>query len=66
MAIGDILASIFQEKESYAAYFMSLEGITRLDVLNYVSHGITKIPFKEEPEELERVDKQTKKKKPLN
>ncbi|AOY59191.1 MULTISPECIES: ATP-dependent Clp protease ATP-binding subunit ClpA [Desulfococcus] len=36
--VGDILASIFQEKESHAAYFMNAEGITRLDVLNYISH----------------------------
>ena len=37
---GDILAAIFEEKESNAAYFLGAEGITRLDVLNYISHGI--------------------------
>jgi len=40
--VGDILASIFQEKESHAAYFMNAEGITRLDVLNYISHEAPK------------------------
>lgn len=42
--IGDILISIFDEKESYAAFFLQREGITRLDLLNYISHGITTIP----------------------
>ena len=37
---GDILAAIFEEKDSHAAYFLGAEGITRLDVLNYISHGI--------------------------
>jgi len=42
--IGDILISIFDEKESYAAFFLQREGITRLDLLNYISHGITSFP----------------------
>jgi ATP-dependent Clp protease ATP-binding subunit ClpA len=37
--IGDIIAAIFDEEESYARYFLQLEGITKLDVLNYISHG---------------------------
>ena len=36
--LGDILASIFQEKDSHAAFYLESEGITRLDVLNYISH----------------------------
>jgi len=36
--LGDILASIFQEKDSHAAFYLEAEGITRLDVLNYISH----------------------------
>jgi len=38
VAVSDILASIFLEKDSHAAYFLSKEGITRLDVLSYISH----------------------------
>ncbi len=45
VAIGDILASIFQEKDSHAEYFLRREGITRLDVLTYVSHESSKSPF---------------------
>ncbi len=37
--LGDILASIFQEKDSHAAFYLEAEGITRLDVLNYISHN---------------------------
>lgn len=39
--IGDVLVSIFDERESYAAFFLHREGITRLDLLNYISHGIS-------------------------
>ncbi|MGA1867235.1 MAG: ATP-dependent Clp protease ATP-binding subunit ClpA [bacterium] len=40
--IGDILAAILEEKTSYAAYFLNQEGISRLDILEYISHGISK------------------------
>lgn len=36
---GDLLISILEEKESYAAYYFNLKGITKLDVMSYVSHG---------------------------
>ncbi len=38
---GDILAAMFYEENSYAVYFLKAEGVTRLDVLNYLSHGIS-------------------------
>ncbi len=38
--IGDLLASVMTEEDSYAAHFLNQEGITRLDILNYISHGI--------------------------
>lgn len=40
---GDILVSIFLEEDSYARYVLESEGITRLDILNYISHNISKI-----------------------
>jgi ATP-dependent Clp protease ATP-binding subunit ClpA len=40
VAVGDILASIFQEKNSHAEVFLKSEGISRLDILNYISHQI--------------------------
>lgn len=45
VAVADVLASIFLEKDSHAEYFLSSEGVTRLDVLNYISHSIAKDPF---------------------
>ena len=46
---GDILAAMFEEEESHAAYFLGREGVTRLDVLNYISHGVPKTPDGWEP-----------------
>jgi len=42
VAVGDILASMFHEKECHATYFLSTEGISRLDILNYISHEVSK------------------------
>jgi ATP-dependent Clp protease ATP-binding subunit ClpA len=39
---GDILAALLEEPDSYARYLLEQQGITRLDVLNYISHGITR------------------------
>ena len=39
---GDVLAAILQQPKAYAAQLLDTQGITRLDVLNYISHGITK------------------------
>ena len=36
--VSDILASIFLEKDSFAEYFLSSQGLTRIDVLSYLSH----------------------------
>ena len=40
---GNILAAIFQESASHARYLLEQQGITKLDLLNYISHGITKV-----------------------
>ncbi|HEX8494438.1 MAG TPA: ATP-dependent Clp protease ATP-binding subunit ClpA [Pyrinomonadaceae bacterium] len=40
---GNILAALFQAEQSHAVYLLKKQGITRLDVLNYISHGISKI-----------------------
>jgi ATP-dependent Clp protease ATP-binding subunit ClpA len=40
VAVSDVLASIFLEKDSHAAFFLNEQGITRLDVLNYISHEL--------------------------
>ena len=40
---GDVLAAILQQPKAYAAQVLEAQGITRLDVLNYISHGIAKV-----------------------
>ncbi len=45
--IEDILASIFLEKDSHAAYFLNEAGVTRLDVLSYISHESPSMHLKE-------------------
>jgi len=50
--VGDILVAIHRESQSYASYFLQKEGITRLDLLNFISHGIAKVPVEEEEEGL--------------
>jgi len=42
---GDVLVAIFREEESHALYLLQQEGVSRLDVLNYVSHGVPKEGF---------------------
>ncbi len=41
--IGDLLSALMTEENSYAVYFLRQEGISRLDILNYISHGIAKV-----------------------
>lgn len=40
---SNVLAAIFSEQDSQAVYFLKRENITRLDIINYISHGITKV-----------------------
>ncbi|MBI2319403.1 MAG: AAA family ATPase, partial [Betaproteobacteria bacterium] len=45
---ANVLVAIFGEKDSHAVYFLHQQGVTRLDVVNYISHGITKTPGNKE------------------
>jgi len=40
---ANVLVAIFSEQESQAVYFLNKQNITRLDVVNYMSHGISKV-----------------------
>jgi ATP-dependent Clp protease ATP-binding subunit ClpA len=44
----NLLVALFREENSHALYLLNKQGITRLDVLNYISHGISKTPVEEE------------------
>jgi ATP-dependent Clp protease ATP-binding subunit ClpA len=41
---ANVLVAIFGEKDSHAVYFLQRQNIARLDIVNYISHGITKVP----------------------
>ncbi len=40
VTVANVLVAIFSEKQSHAAYLMSLQDVTRLDVVNFISHGL--------------------------
>ena len=63
--VSDIMASIFMEKDSHAVYFLHQEGITRLDVLDYISHEVSKTQYEEGPGNLGQTKKDKKKKTDL-
>ncbi len=41
---ANVLVAIFGEKDSHAVYYLQKQSITRLDVVNFISHGISKVP----------------------
>ena len=45
---ANVLIAMFREPDSYAVYLLEEQGITRFDVVNYVSHGVSKIPTEED------------------
>ena len=42
--VGDMLAALLRETRSHAVELLAAQGVTRLDVLNYISHGVRKSP----------------------
>ncbi len=42
---GNILAALYQAPNSHAVYFLKKQGISRLDILNYLAHGISKVAY---------------------
>jgi ATP-dependent Clp protease ATP-binding subunit ClpA len=43
--VGDLLAALMQQPKAHAARLLSDQGVTRLDILEFISHGITKTPM---------------------
>ena len=39
--VGDVVAAMFEEEDSYAVYFLKTHDISRLDILEYISHSMT-------------------------
>lgn len=53
---ANVLVSIFGEKDSHAVYFLHQRGVTRLDVVNFISHHIRKAPHENEAKPGNEVD----------
>jgi ATP-dependent Clp protease ATP-binding subunit ClpA len=70
---GNILAALYQAEQSYAVYLLQQHGVSRLDILNYIAHGISKVDNAlnyesmgdDEAEEFAEERAAPKKKKPL-
>ncbi len=65
---GDVLAAMYHEPDSQAVYLLKKQSVTRLDVLDYISHGISKIaPQDPQPAPSETEDEagEQKKRDPL-
>lgn len=47
---GNVLVALFNEKDSHAVYFMEQQGVTQFDVINFLSHGVSKAEPNSAPE----------------
>src|SRR6476619_3268043 len=47
---GNLLIAMYREPDSYAVFLLEEQGVTRFDLVNYVSHGVSKIATEEESE----------------
>lgn len=50
---ANVLVAIFGEKDSHAVFFLHQQGVTRLDIVNYISHGVSKVADTEKSEHVE-------------
>ena len=55
---ANVLVAMFAERESHAVYFLQLQDMTRLDAVNYISHGIAKVPGHSESRPVDGVDEE--------
>ncbi len=46
---ANVLVALFSERESHAVYFLQEQDMTRFDAVNYISHGIAKVPGANDP-----------------
>lgn len=56
---ANILVALFAERESHAVYYLQTQGVSRLDIVNYISHGISKISGADQNISLEEAGEET-------
>ena len=57
---ANVLVAMFSERESNAVYFLQEQEMSRLDAVNYISHGIAKVPGKEQKRTIQGADDEAK------
>jgi ATP-dependent Clp protease ATP-binding subunit ClpA len=55
---ANVLVALFSERESHAVYFLQGHEMTRLDAVNYISHGIAKVPGQSQPRRVEGAEEE--------
>ncbi|MFM7531360.1 MAG: Clp protease N-terminal domain-containing protein, partial [Rubrivivax sp.] len=55
---ANVLVALFSERESHAVYFLQTQDMTRLDAVNFISHGIAKAPGRSAPRPVQGSGKQ--------
>ena len=63
---ANVLVAIFSEQESQAVYFLKKQDISRLEIVNYISHGISKISDNEQSETESHTDEDNTENAPPN
>jgi ATP-dependent Clp protease ATP-binding subunit ClpA len=57
---ANVVVALFSERESHAVYFLQLQDMTRLDAVNYISHGIAKAPGRSQARPVHGADEESK------
>jgi ATP-dependent Clp protease ATP-binding subunit ClpA len=57
---ANVVVALFSERESHAVYFLQLQDMSRLDAVNYISHGIAKAPGRGQSKPVHGADEESK------
>jgi ATP-dependent Clp protease ATP-binding subunit ClpA len=60
---ANVLVAIFSERESHAVYYLQDQDMSRLDAVNYISHGIAKVPGHSEQRRVTGAEEETREEK---
>ncbi len=63
---ANVLVAIFSEQESQAVYLLKHQAVSRIDVVNFISHGITKVNDSAQPEQQENQEEEIAPESPSN
>ncbi|CAA7613055.1 ATPase and specificity subunit of ClpA-ClpP ATP-dependent serine protease, chaperone activity [Candidatus Terasakiella magnetica] len=55
---ANVIVALFSERESHAVYFLQMQDMTRLDAVNYISHGVAKAPGRHQTRTIHGADEE--------